>query len=158
LNAVLEKWLPVEMQKRIAAENDPVSTDAELDHDIGEWDEWIEEIEGLDVEEGIVMTGGSVEYYKKILRTFMYDGANTAEKIKNCLESKDLSMYVTHVHALKSATGSIGAFEASEMARKLEMAGSQGDLAFLEANTSRFLSQLDKLINNIRVALNVENT
>jgi HPt (histidine-containing phosphotransfer) domain-containing protein len=62
-------------------------------------------------------------------------------------------MFITCVHALKSASGFIGASRISEMAKALEDAGNQGDMAYIEKETGIFLSQLKITVDDISTAI-----
>jgi len=89
----------------------------------------------------------------EVLATFHKDGLNKIEEIKKCLEAKNYSLYTIYVHALKSASASIGAKDLSEMAKSLEMAGKQQDLAYIEQHNPAFLSALKEFLDNISETL-----
>ncbi|MDR0292686.1 MAG: Hpt domain-containing protein [Oscillospiraceae bacterium] len=109
-------------------------------------------IEGLDVQKGIVQTGGP-ESYVSVLSVFMRDAFEKLGKMRESLEADDLSGYATHAHALKSAAAYIGAFELSEAARELERAGKEGDAAFVGACGNAFFEKMEGLIVRISGAL-----
>jgi len=149
LNIILEKWIPKEMQEHSVAKTAKLQTSTtpiEL------------EIEGIDVNKGIRLSGGTLEHYYDTLATFHENGLEKIDEIKKCLETKNLSLYTTFLHALKGASGSIGADELSKLAQSLENAGQQEDLAFIEANTNGFLLELEQLLNNIANVLPLHNT
>jgi len=54
---------------------------------------------------------------------------------------------------LKSASASIGALDLSEMAKSLEKAGRQQDLAYIKQHNSEFLSALEVVLDNINKTL-----
>ena len=60
-----------------------------------------------------------------------------------------LTAFITQVHALKSASASIGAAEVSVMAEELEAAGKAEDLAFIEKQLPAFAGQITKLVKNV---------
>jgi len=147
LDAILEKWIPKEKQSKSA---DGIIAASETEkcnssHNI--------EIEGLDVEKGIALSGGNVEKYMKTLAIFLRDGSEKNEEIKECLKKDNLPLYVINVHALKSAAANIGANKLSEMAKVLEVAGSQEDLTFIQTHNAKLLSTLEQLMNNISETL-----
>ncbi|MDR1048362.1 MAG: Hpt domain-containing protein, partial [Synergistaceae bacterium] len=69
-----------------------------------------------------------------------------------------LKAFITQVHALKSASASIGAAEVSDLAKTLENAGNAGDLDIIEGRLARFRFLLSNLIEKIRAALAREKT
>ncbi|MDR2584460.1 MAG: response regulator [Fibromonadaceae bacterium] len=91
----------------------------------------------------------SLNANSEILDTFYKDGLKRIEEIKKCLKTESYSLYSIHVHALKSASASIGALDLSEMAKSLEMAGKQGDYTYIKQYTSEFLTALEALLNKI---------
>jgi len=58
-------------------------------------------------------------------------------------------LYTIYVHALKSASASIGAKELSEKAKALEAAGKQGDFAYIKQNNPDFLKALEVVLDKI---------
>jgi HPt (histidine-containing phosphotransfer) domain-containing protein len=65
-------------------------------------------------------------------------------------------LYIIHVHALKSATAIIGADSLSDIAKALEQAGKQEDLAFIHAHNAAFIMDLEALLRNINIFLSEE--
>ncbi|MCL2820471.1 MAG: ATP-binding protein [Oscillospiraceae bacterium] len=106
-------------------------------------------IEGVDVEKGIALTGGTVEYYLETLATFHSDGLERLNTIAEYLKSKNIPMYITNVHALKSASANIGANKVSEMAANLEHAAIDEDMDFVSDNNVPFLKAFEKLLGKI---------
>jgi len=61
----------------------------------------------------------------------------------------DLRLYTINVHAIKSALANIGERKLSNVARKLEAAGSKGNRAVISADTGAFLENLGKVIQKL---------
>jgi len=99
------------------------------------------------------MTGGTVDGYFNVLSMFCKDVENRLPLLQKAPETNTLSAFVTQVHALKSASASIGAAEVSALADKLEEAGKARDLTFIEENLNNFTKRLEELIKNIHKAL-----
>jgi signal transduction histidine kinase/DNA-binding response OmpR family regulator len=143
LDATLEKWIPKEKQEKASEETkSESSSEAKI------------KIDGVDVKKGISMTGGTFESYAQTLAAFYKDGLKKIEEIKKCLETDNYPLYTTYVHALKSASASLGAFDLSEQAKALEIAGRQEDSSFIRLQNPKFLTSLEMLLNNIGTALN----
>jgi HPt (histidine-containing phosphotransfer) domain-containing protein len=140
LNVVLEKWIPKEKQGVAASE---IVAPLEQDR------EGYIKIDGIDTGRGIAMTGGTLKNYLKTLSIFYEDGIRKLEEIKTCLGTDDLLLYTTCIHALKSASASIGADKLSKAAWSLEAAGLRKDESFIRMNTEKFLTDFETLLYNI---------
>jgi len=151
LNSILEKWIPKEKQTGVSF--------AQRSEDTGIEDPWLAciDIDGLDTNKGVRRTGGTAEYYYQTLNAFYGDGAKKIDDIKGSLDKGDMPLYTIHVHAVKSASANIGADKISEAAYALEMAGQQGDLAYIEANNGAFLSEMERLLGDIGLALSLRD-
>jgi len=146
LNKVLEKWIPKEKQIGSAVERSVKEKEA---HSVS--------IEGLDADKGITLSGGTVEYYFETLSTFHEDVHERIAVIAKCLEEGNLPLYVTHIHALKSASANIGADRLSEAAYALEMAAISEDIQFIDRNHDNFLIETERILNSISNALSSHN-
>jgi PAS domain S-box-containing protein len=144
LNEIIEKWIPVDKQRRktVAAIGTAPASPFHID--------------GMDVAKGIAMTGGTMQGYREVLGVFYQDILERLPLLKDMPPEQELPLYITQVHALKSASASLGAMELSQEAAGLEAAGRAGDLATLEAGISRFYADLEKLAERIRAALEGE--
>jgi CheY-like chemotaxis protein len=146
LNAILEKWVPKEKQVLAEGNYENVKVEKRKNNiDI--------EIDGVDLNRGIALTGGKVDIYLKTLKVFCNDGYVKIKEIGTCLGNGDLSLYTTYVHALKSACASIGASELSEAMELLETAGKNEDMDFIKSNNDKSLEKFEMLLNNIKNAI-----
>jgi len=143
LDSILEKWIPEEKWEKATEE---IKSDIDSEVKI--------KIDGVDVRKGITMTGGTFESYAQTLSAFHKDGLKKIEEIKKCLETDNYPLYTTYVHALKSASASLGAANLSEQAKVLEIAGRQEDSSFIRLHNPNFLISLETILNNIGTALN----
>ncbi|MCL2662904.1 MAG: ATP-binding protein [Oscillospiraceae bacterium] len=147
LNMVIEAFIPKEKRKAYVGKRESEKSN-----------EVPFEIEGLDVDKGILRTGGTLDYYYETLEIFYAEGQKHADEIIELLESNNMPLYTTNVHALKSATANIGGGDISDMAYALEMAAINGDMEFIKANTSIFADTLKRLLENIKNALSEYNS
>jgi HPt (histidine-containing phosphotransfer) domain-containing protein len=69
-------------------------------------------------------------------------------------DESGLAMFTIQVHALKSASASIGASEISLLASELESAGKKGQLDFIGEKLAVFTGKLTELVDRIKLALN----
>jgi len=142
LNAVLEKWIPKE--KQTEAQEIP-HKESDLNMDI--------EIEGVNVKKAIAASGGTLKSYLRTLAVFYKDGNKKIEGIKKSMAAEDYPLYTIHVHALKSASANVGAYEISEAAKALEMAGKSMDLEFIKSHNECFLNDLQAVLGKIGVVV-----
>gem|GEM_PF-986094 len=110
-------------------------------------------IQGLDTQHGIAMTGGNEEAYLSILSTFSKDAQDRLSVLHTQPSLESLTHFITQVHALKSASSSIGAAKLSAMAGELESAGFAKDLSLIQDKLPAFAEQLAELVSNIKAAL-----
>ncbi|MDR2103309.1 MAG: response regulator, partial [Treponema sp.] len=158
LNELITKWAPAE--KKLAGENkkngETVKAAAErapADSAAASWNR----IPGVDAEAGLAMTGGTVEGYKNVLSIFRRDAQNRLALIEGFFDgggpAGDLAAFTIQVHALKSASASIGAAELSAAAALLEAAGKAGDLAAIQKHFPPFAAKLTALAAEIGAAV-----
>jgi len=106
-------------------------------------------IPGVNAQKGIAMTGGTLAAYKQVLSMFCKDAKDRLPLLQKTPETAAMSVFVTQVHALKSASASLGAEEFSAKAAELEAAGKTGDMAFIRGHLPSFAQRLAELVKNI---------
>ena len=106
-------------------------------------------INGIDIQKGIRMTGGTEEGYRSVLSIFRIDAQKHLRFLLKAPEENDLSEFIINVHAIKSASASIGAAEISADAERLETAGRNRDMDFIHENLDKFVERLIALINEL---------
>jgi CheY-like chemotaxis protein len=111
-------------------------------------------VTGLDIKRGIALTGGTADGYRQVLSMFQKDAVERLKLLQNPPDTEALPAFITTVHALKSASASIGAADLSTEAARLEAAGKTGDLAFIAETLPGFARRLGELTDGIRAALN----
>jgi CheY-like chemotaxis protein len=111
------------------------------------------DIEGVDVQLGLLLNGGTMTPYMKTLAVFYDDGLRKADQLRDSLRSNDIKLYTTLVHWLKSASMNIGARQVSNFAKTLELAGTNGSNVYILENNERFIEELETLLKNINFAI-----
>jgi HPt (histidine-containing phosphotransfer) domain-containing protein len=106
---------------------------------------------GVDMENGIAMTGGTINGYREVLIFFRKDAEERLPLFQTAPNADAMPAFVTQVHALKSASAFIGAAELSAQAARLESAGKAGDIAFIQENLAVFAKCLSELAARILV-------
>jgi CheY-like chemotaxis protein len=143
LNEIMERWIPKE--KRVKRERRSRSLAAPSETGI--------EIEGLDVSRGLAMTGGTVEGYIKVLELYCRDAEKRLEILASVPDGHSLALFTTQVHALKSASASVGATALSEKAAMLEDAGRRGDMTAISEELDGFREAISLMIERVRHAM-----
>ncbi|WP_010257691.1 ATP-binding protein [Treponema primitia] len=109
---------------------------------------------GVDLTKGIAMTGGTEASYLKVLTIFRKDALERLPLLERMPNEQELSLFTTSVHALKSASATIGAEAVSKAAAELEAAGKAENLALIAARLPGFSRDLQNLAEHIETALN----
>ena len=121
-------------------------------------------INGVDTGKGLDATGGKAEGYRQVLSMFRKDSEERLQRLRFFLfeglgsatgkfPEKHLTSLITQIYALKSASAAIGAAEISSEAARLEEAGKNRDLVFIQENLPAFTEHLAELVKNIRAAV-----
>jgi HPt (histidine-containing phosphotransfer) domain-containing protein len=128
-------------------------------------------MEGLDVEQGLAMTGGTAEGYVEVLEIYCCDVLERLEFLREFEEGvrhslsdssvsdnsvpdeSALSLFVTQTHALKSASASVGAMEISKSSAALEAAGKNRDMKTVASLLGAFCDALALLVRKIEEAI-----
>jgi HPt (histidine-containing phosphotransfer) domain-containing protein len=96
------------------------------------------------------MTGGTLELYRQVIGLFRRDAEERLALLQTVPDSSALPAFITLVHALKSASASIGAAEISARAAHLEAAGKDANIDFIRENLPGFAQHLADIIDRIR--------
>ncbi len=106
-------------------------------------------IHGVDMRRSLETYGGSVEIYHNILKTYCSDIREKEETLPLLFERRDTENFTIQVHALKSASRSVGAYDLGEDAYRLELAGKAGDWETIGALFPAFLQALHRMVENV---------
>jgi signal transduction histidine kinase/CheY-like chemotaxis protein len=134
LDNILEKWIPESKQRKSAGGEAKAGPSFSIN--------------GLDTARGIAMTGGTEAGYRGVLAAYYRDARERLPLLENPPEEA-LSLFVIQVHALKSASASIGAAELSREAAELEGAGKSGDLPAIREKLPAFREGLARLVGEL---------
>ncbi len=110
-------------------------------------------INGIDMTAGLESVNNDEEIYGEILQIYYEDGIAMLDVLKQNLQYTDLKLFITHTHAMKSASKGIGANDVSERFREMEFAGKDEDLAKIEEKFPACLAAFEELLHNIKVYL-----
>jgi signal transduction histidine kinase/DNA-binding response OmpR family regulator len=147
LDECIKKWISKEKQTVPEA---PLKRKAE------KAGSFLRGIEGLDAQRGMAMTGGTAAGYRAVLSSFVKDAAKRLERFDLSGDEYNLEDLTIQVHALKSASATIGAIELSARAVALEAAGGKKDMAFVKSRLPEFYRLLSELVHQIDEGLKKE--
>ncbi|MFI3114957.1 MAG: PAS domain-containing protein [Clostridia bacterium] len=139
LNDILVKWLP--SNKQIVGDVKVVSK-KEVKNQL--------DIPNIDTNLGIKRTGGNYDAYIDILNMYYKDGLKRIPSIREFFDDKKLLEFKIEVHALKSASASVGALDISEKAKLLEESAIKENWVYINQNTIEFIDDFNILLENIR--------
>ncbi len=108
-------------------------------------------IHGVDMNRSLQTYGGSVEIYHNILRTYYFDLLEKEEQLPALYQKRDTENFTIQVHALKSASRSVGAYDLGEEAYQLELAGKAGDWAEIDRLFPPMLEDLRQMTRKVGV-------
>jgi CheY-like chemotaxis protein len=143
LNEIMAKWVPSEKRESAEPEEEdraPLSVRRRM-------------IDGVDMERGIRITGGSEKAYRGVLALFCKDASERMHVLREAPDGDNLPLFITQVHALKSAAGSIGAASLSDAAARLEEAGRRADMEAIHNGIDGFREALAGLVELIQAFL-----
>ena len=139
LVAKIRKWLPEEKIKKGLAQAAPTEEKTE---------DVLDDFYMLDAERAVKALG-SPELLRTIAEEYYQTGQENYDDIWNCYTNEDLKNYTIKVHALKSSSRQIGAFELGDRAEALEKAGKSNDWDYIRANTEEMLSVFRDLLDKL---------
>ena len=110
LLAALRQWLPDEKYLEVAANDSPYPSAK------------VNQVAGLDVEEGLSRMNGNQEFYRKLLRDFVALYGETPALLLPDLRADRREDAVHRVHAIRGVAGNLGGKDLEAAAAKLEQA------------------------------------
>ena len=116
----------------------PAALTNEDSGDVSAMKQVAKEFLNIDIVEGLKNCAGA-DTFGKVFRQFSDSASTNAEEIEEYFNKGDIKNYTIKVHAVKSSARVVGALELSEMAKRLETAGNEGDLDTIKKDTAEFL-------------------
>ena len=101
-------------------------------------------IEGLNLNEGVVRFGGNPKLYLKIIKTFV-DNIGPHLDTLTGLSPEGLESYGIEVHGVKGSCYGISANKEGDMAKELEMAAKANDYEKVLAGNAPFIAAVNEL-------------
>lgn len=145
LHKLLFHWIPEERRTVQDSLETPVQTD---DDRLREFQNIL--IPGIDTDEVVIHYSGSAEEYRSLLDLYCLDGKRKLALLQELWDKQEIKTYGIEVHALKSASASIGAMRLSASAREHEKAADRMDTTFIDSHISRLLADYEEQLEYIQ--------
>jgi signal transduction histidine kinase/CheY-like chemotaxis protein/HPt (histidine-containing phosphotransfer) domain-containing protein len=126
-----------------------ITASGEEDTDDNTLPSFLSDLKELDVDAGLAYCGDA-EDYLMALEMYMKSADKKAEEIERYMAEGDIKNTTVMVHALKSASRSIGALELGEFAARLEKAGDGGDKETLDRELGDLISRYRQLAMDLK--------
>ncbi|MDO5574229.1 MAG: ATP-binding protein [bacterium] len=156
LGQVMRKWIPAEKQlkkeekdSQDLPENESV-TDAS---NVEQFSQVFARVENLNIKEALERCSDDTSILHEVIKIYVASSNDTLERISNALEGDNYKNYATEVHGIKSSSKSIGANMLAEEAYRLEMAGKEDHIQYIEEHNEGFLVVYRLLIKQLKAAL-----
>ena len=143
--AAEKKLQSVQVEEKATEE---ATVEATVEAAVEEVEEAVFAVGDLDVEKGEMYCGGH-ESYLMILQEYAKKGNTNWEPIEKLFAEEDWKNYVISVHAVKSSMLAIGASHLSEMAKKLEFAGKENNISYIQENHAEMIAEYKRVIGEI---------
>ncbi len=101
--------------------------------------QWIYDVQGIDVADGLKYTG-MPDLFIKFLDSFYTSLDAKSKEIEDAYNTGDIELYTIKVHALKSTSRIMGAKELSKLAEEMEYAGKANDMEKINTKTPELLT------------------
>ena len=103
------------------------------------------ELPVLDLDELVERTGGEREFAAELLGDFLETLPDEIADLKKALDSGNLGEIMEKAHAIKGAAASLSAGLFAEVAKEIEYAGRDSDLAAARGGFDRLVAEGEKL-------------
>lgn len=95
----------------------------------------------------------SADFYLEMLKTFRQGLFERRNELEAIYETQDIQLFTIHVHAIKSASKSVGALEFSELAKVMENFGHQNNWKSIAQKYQELLDFTDLILKELEQCL-----
>ena len=108
------------------------------------------ELPSIDYTVGVNNVLGDEGLYEEILLMFYQDHGNDKTKIQNAIENQDQDQLKHLVHTLKGVATSIGAMVLFDLAKTLDIAVNNEQIASYDELFTPLADEMDRVINGVK--------
>jgi two-component system sensor histidine kinase/response regulator len=139
-------WKSMKNQEKALYPRKPEVTD-DIDMTVAQTEELPERLPGINIQDALNALNIDKHIFKHILIGFLKTNKESANKIRNAFDKKNMELLVQLAHSLKGSAGNIGADKLYKTAQELETAGREG------MPTSALLERLENALNQVLESL-----
>lgn len=103
----------------------------------------------FDVDASLEYFDHSADFYLEMLKTFRQGLFDRRNELDGIYENQDIKLFTIHVHAIKSASKSVGALEFSELAKTMEDFGHQNNWKSITQKYQELLDYTDLILKEL---------
>lgn len=144
---ILLAFLPPELIKIIEGDN---KSETDNKEEVKEEVDLLKQENKLNLKQGLSNLGNNEVNYIKVLNAYLKEGYGRLSSIKEAYEAFDMPLFTTYVHAVKSASASVGAMTVSEMFKDLESAGKSSNLGFIDSHFNDYMRAYEEILSKIK--------
>jgi CheY-like chemotaxis protein/HPt (histidine-containing phosphotransfer) domain-containing protein len=104
---------------------------------------------GVDVASGVNYSGGSKDFYVKVLAKYVEEASDKVKLIEEYRKNKDYENYKIQVHAIKSTSKMVGIGSIFDKALALENAAKEADETFINDNHQDLVDSYISIVETI---------
>ncbi len=109
-----------------------------------------EDLLHIDRETGLSYCMNMEDFYEDMLKTFCEQVDEYLPKLEEHYSNQDWQQYAVITHGLKGNALNIGAVKFSKLSLEHELAGKQGNAAYIKSEYHKYISALNKLVEKIK--------
>ncbi|MDL1982254.1 MAG: response regulator [Deltaproteobacteria bacterium] len=139
-------WKSMEHEKKVPYYKEPEAPE-DRGITVAETEELPERLPGINIQDALSALNIDKAVFKHILIGFLKNNKESANKIRNAFDKKNMELLMQLAHSLKGSAGNIGADKLYKAAQELETAGREG------APTSALLERVETALNQVLESL-----
>jgi len=139
-------WKSMKHQKKALYSGKPETAEA-IDITVAQTEELPEKLPGINIQDALSALNIDKDVFKHILTGFLKNNKESANKIRDAFDKKNMKLLVQLAHSLKGSAGNIGADELYKAASELEAAGREG------VPTSALLEKVETTLSQVLESL-----
>jgi two-component system sensor histidine kinase/response regulator len=148
-------WKSMEYQKREPYPMEPEAPEA-MDIKVKQIEDLPERLPGINIQDALSALNIEKTVFKHILIGFLKNNKESANKIRDAFDKKNMEILVQLAHSLKGSAGNIGASDLHKAAQELETAGREG--VPTSALFERVETDLNQVLESLQLLVDTSKT